>query len=318
LLLPGESEAFGRAAESVREGFAAAARVASAHVLPVRIYFVSDQPARVIAGYKDAVAAGARFVVGPLTRTGVTALVERAQIAAPTLALNVPERKSGERPNLYTLSLQLEAEARQIARVALRDGRRKALTVTDAGTLGRRMREAFKDEFYRGGGYHIADYAHSTDVAALDGLRKAAGLGVADMVFLALNAASARGVAPYTAPLIVYGTSQLNPTQSGPGVYGDAVEVRFVDMPWMLQPEHPAAIVYTRATGRESDHLERLYALGVDAFRVAQALVEGKRDMDIEGLTGRLYLAPDHTIRRILLLAVIRSGKLAVLGPTRP
>src|SRR5688572_17860873 len=66
LLLPANSSAFGPSAEAVKNGFLAAAKLHRKAQLPIRLYPVGDDPQGVVAAYHDAVAAGARFAVGPL------------------------------------------------------------------------------------------------------------------------------------------------------------------------------------------------------------------------------------------------------------
>src|SRR5918996_1049782 len=115
-----------------------------------------------------------------------------------------------------------------------------------------------------------------------------------------------------------YGTSQLNPGTGIATFSADVADVRFVDLPWMVQPDHPAVMVYARPGVRESDDIERLYALGIDAFRAAEDLLNGKRDIEIDGVTGRLTLGADGRFRRGLLITLIDGGRLTVLGETRP
>jgi outer membrane PBP1 activator LpoA protein len=312
LLLPTGSEAFAKPAEAVRAGFTEAAGKQSGTRMPVRLYGVSDDSQAVLAGYRQALSAGAQMIVGPLTRNGVTALTAQAGlISVPTLALNVPEALSVYPSNLYTLSLQVEAEARQIAQVALRDGRRKALTVSDETPLGKRMRDAFAEEFQAGGGTQLEDVAYETGSAALERIRRAA--SEADMVFLALDVQRARVIKPQIAGLAGYGTSQLNPGLKPSAALIDLDDVRFVDMPWMVQPDHPAVMTYLRDAPRGADDLERLYALGIDSFRVAQEILGGKREFDVDGVTGRLTLTADGQIKRTLLVVVISAGKLSVV-----
>ena len=172
LLLPTGSSAFARPAEAVHAGFLDAWK-RERHALRVRLYPVTDDPQQLTASYSQALAAGARIVVGPLTRNGVNALAAAPHlIKVPTLALNAPDRISGHAPGLYVLSLQVEAEARQVAQLALNEGRRKAFTVSDASPFSRRMRDAFVEAFQRGGGNHIADYAYATDGAALERINR--------------------------------------------------------------------------------------------------------------------------------------------------
>ena len=318
LLLPTGSDAFARAAESVRSGFLDAWK-REQHALPVRLYPVTDDPQQLIASYRQATAAGASLVVGPLTRNGVSALAAAAHlITIPTLALNVPERAGPDISSLYVLSLHVEAEARQVAQLALSEGRRKAFTVSEATPFARRTRDAFVQAFERGGGNHIADYAYATDPEALERTRQAASLGVADMVFYAVDAQKVRAVRGFMSSITGYGTSQLNPGLNARGAGADLPDVRFVDMPWMVQPDHPAVMVYGRSGPRESDDLERLYALGIDAARIAEMLLTGKPGIAIDGVTGRLSLGPDGHFLRGLLVTLIDGGSLVVLGETRP
>jgi len=318
LLLPTGSDAFAKAAEAVRDGFAEAAKKHAGAPLVIRLYPVTDDPKQLVAAYAEAANAGARIVVGPLTRSGVTTIATSVNpITVPTLALNVAEGIAANPPNFYTLSLQIEAEARQIAQAALKEGRRKALTITDPSPLGRRMRDAFVAELERGGGFRIADYPYSTDSATLERLRQAASTGAVDLVFLALDAPRARVVRPQVSALPAYGTSQVNPGASA-GSFIDLADLRFVDMPWLLQPDHPAVMVYSRAAPSAPDEIERLRALGIDAFRIAQELYDGKRIVELDGVTGRLTLAPDGQIRRTLPVAVVGGGQITLLQETAP
>jgi outer membrane PBP1 activator LpoA protein len=319
LLLPTGSDAFAQLAEAVRAGFLEASKKEAPTTLPIRFYAVSGEPQNVIASYRQATAAGAQIVVGPLTRTGVTALAAAEHlIIVPTLALNVPDRPTSKSVKLYVLGLQLEAEARQVAQLALSEGRRKAFTVTEATSLARRTREAFVHEFERGGGHHIAEYAYSSEGESLDRLKQAAALGIADMVFFAVDAARLASVRTPMLSIAGYGTSQVNPVGSTAARSAELSNMRFVDMPWMVQPDHPAVLVYARPGPRENADQERLYALGVDAFRAAEQLLEGKQDVEIDGVTGRLKLGADHQFGRTLLVTLIESGTLVVLGETQP
>jgi len=238
LLLPLNSVTFGRPAEAVRNGFLAAAQVQGSEPLPLRVYAVGDDPEQIVASYGAAITGGARLVVGPLTRNGVTAIAANA-VPVPTLALNVPGAGTAVPSNLYMLSLQAETEAQQVAQLAFRDGWRKVLAVSADNPLMQRIRQAFADEFMRLGGVVVADYSFTTDPQGLARIREAAGLGVADAAFLALDFPQARLARPYLDPLALYATSHVNPGRTGPLAGFDLAGVRFLDMPWLLQPEHP-------------------------------------------------------------------------------
>jgi uncharacterized protein len=262
--------------------------------------------------YIKALAAGARLVVGPLTRNGVTAIMSSAAVLVPTLVLNVPEGHATVPPEIYMLSLQIEAEARQVAQLAWQDGLRKALTVNGDTPLLKRIHQAFVEEFTRLGGSHVIAYSFTSDPEGLSRIKKAVDTDTVDMVFLALDVPRARLARSYLGAMPIYATSQVYPGNAGPLASFDLAGVRFLDMPWLLQPDHPAVMVYARPEFGESIEISRFYALGIDAFRVAQLLIAGKADTALDGVTGRLTLGRDRHFIRGLTVAQFTDGKLTV------
>jgi len=86
--------------------------------------------------------------------------------------------------------------------------------------------------------------------------------------------------------LPIYATSQIFSGNENTLVNYDLNGIRFVDMPWLLQPDHPAVMSYARANPPLSIDRERLYALGIDAFRLAQLLLSRKIALPLDGVTG--------------------------------
>lgn len=316
LLLPLDSPAFAKHAEAVKNGFFAAAQIKGGTPLPVRVYATGDDPKQVTESYLRAVSAGARVIVGPLTRNGVTAIAESAIVMVPTLALNVPEGRVDPMPDLYTLSLQVEAEARQVAQLAWQDGRRSALTVMGDTPLLRRIHQAFVEEFTRLGGKHVAAYPYTTDPEGLQRIKLAADAAIeaeiADMAFLALDVSRARLSRGYLSTLPLYATSQVHPGTAGLLASYDLAGVRFLDMPWVLQPENPLVMTYPRPDYRDAVEFDRFHALGIDAFRIAEVLATGRGSINLEGVTGRLTLGADRHFVRGLTSAQFRDGQLVV------
>ncbi len=317
LLLPLGSKAFGRHAEAVKNGFLTAGKVQGT-ALPVRVYSVGDDPQQTLETYIKALGAGARMVVGPLTRDGVTALMGSAAVLVPTLVLNVPEGQSTVPPEIYMLSLQIEAEARQVAQLAYQDGHRKVATVNGDTPLLKRIHQAFVEEFTRLGGEHVVTYTFTSNPEGLARIKKAVDTGTVEMAFLALDVPRAQLARPYLGALPIYATSQVYPGNAGPLVGFDLSGVRFLDMPWLLQPDHPAVMVYARPDFGESIEIGRFYALGIDAFRIAQMLIAGKADTALDGVTGWLTLGRDRHFVRSLTAAQFTDGKLTVLSRERP
>jgi outer membrane PBP1 activator LpoA protein len=95
--------------------------------LPVVILATGDDPFDIAQVYERAVQDGARLVIGPLTRSAVSALARSNLVSVPTLALNGPEVEVSLPSELHVFGLQLENEAKQIAQIASEKGRRRAL-----------------------------------------------------------------------------------------------------------------------------------------------------------------------------------------------
>ncbi|MDH4233642.1 MAG: penicillin-binding protein activator, partial [Gallionella sp.] len=149
LLLPLKSKDYGSAADAVQQGFMAAATQQN-QKLPIFVYSNFDENGGVAAVYRQAVAGGARAVVGPLTRSGVSALAAEQNIPVPTLALNIVEEKPAQQ--LYYFGMAAEAEARQVAHLARKQGSRQAIIVTTRAQLTKRLQSAFEEEWLAYGG----------------------------------------------------------------------------------------------------------------------------------------------------------------------
>lgn len=314
LLLPLSSPAFGRAADSVRQGFLNAAQLDPAEKFDLAVYSTTDDPSNIVAGYEQAVAENSRIVVGPLTRNGITAVALRLRPGTPVLALNVPENEGVLPEGLYAFSLQLEADARQVARMAYDEGRRNALILSDTLPLARRIQKAFAEEFTRLGGRISADFVFRSSTADLVALREATSSGQSDMAFLCVDNRRARVARGYIDNRVaVYATSQL--LEGTPDRVRDAElnGIRFVAMPWMLQADHPAVMTYTRSPNSlpAATDFERLYAFGIDAYRIATDLLRAAEiaRTPLDGVTGRITLGADRLFTRELTAAQYVDGQ---------
>ena len=94
--------------------------------------------------------------------------------------------------------------------------------------------------------------------------------GANDFIFAALDSEQLRQVrAALGMTLPAYGTSSVNPGR-GEGISVAELDgVHMLDLPWQVQPDHPAAMAYPRraldpSTSPAPD-MDRLYALGIDA-----------------------------------------------------
>ena len=314
LILPLSSPALGRLADAVRQGFLAAREVAGRNALPVRTYPAVDDGRATLELCLQAQRGGAVLVVAGLTRDGATGLARSDCPRQPTLVLNQPQ--DPEMPaRMYSISLSAEQEARQVALMAINDGWHAAIVIASPSPLGRRVSEAFEREWGRAAGEaRRVAFAGGPEEAPAIQERIAALRG--DMVFLALDQASTRAVRPYiSGTLPLYTTSLGVDPRADPTVNVDLEGVRYVDMPWFVQPDHPAVMVYPAPSSAMSVEQERLYALGIDAYRLSGLLLQADlKSFALDGVTGRIALDAERHFTRSLVPAGFDSGRAVPLS----
>ena len=311
LLLPLKSAVFGRAAEAVQQGFMVAANNRP-QTMPIKVYGCVDESKDIIALYQYAIANGARAVAGPLTRDGVAALAADPGISVPTLALNTGDAKDSGK--LYFFGLPAEAEARQAAKLAAAANLRSAIIISNGTPLSVRLSQAFAEEWRILGGNIVMEVTYSDDPAVLAELPEASD----NMIFLAADSKTARLLHPYlNISIPVYATSQLFNGNADTLTNYDLNNTRFVDMPWLLQNEHPAVMIYPRANPPLETSMERLYALGIDAFRLLQIMLNENFHiaLPLDGVTGLIQLNDNHQFQREALPALIKQGRSQLLDP---
>ncbi|MBI5626613.1 MAG: penicillin-binding protein activator [Nitrosomonadales bacterium] len=309
LILPLKSKDYGSAADAVQQGFLAAANQ-ERHALPIYIYSDFDENTGVVAIYQKAIASGARGVVGPLTRSGVSALAAEQNIPVPTLALNIVEDKPAQQ--LYYFGMAAEAEARQVGQLAKHQGLHQAIVITTHAQLTKRLQSAFEEEWLASGGEILREIEYNnisgefSDIAEIP----------STAIFLFADAKTARLIHPYLPnKLPIYATSQIFSGNDNTLTNYDLNGIRFIDMPWLLQPDHAAVMTYPRANVPLSIDRERLYALGIDAFRLIRVLLSKKPNaaLPLDGVTGDIHLR-DHIFQRTAISAVFQEGHSQLAG----
>jgi len=316
LILPTASASLGRLAESLREGFAAAVQVAGKSGPPVDLIAVDNEGTALVSACAQAQASGAILVIGAITRDGANALAASECARQPVLELNEPQGIAPQDlpPNLYTISLSIEQEARQVALMAVADGRRSAIVIASSTPLGKRVEEAFEREWSRAAG-EVQRMPFEGDPDDAMKLRATLENSKADMAFIALEPAQARAIRPYIpATLPLYATSlSVNP-RAETLVNLDLQGLRYVEMPWFIQPDHPAVMAYPQPATPMGVDQERLYAFGIDAYRVALHLLRGEaRKAPLDGVTGRITLGPGNAFERALTPAEVDGGHVIPL-----
>jgi uncharacterized protein len=314
LILPLTSQALGRLADAVRQGFMAAAEAGGKDLPPVAVTAIENEAAGLLEACRNAQAAGAVLVVAGITRDGASALARSDCPRQPVLALNEPQAAAPDIPaNLYTFSLSLESEARQVALLAVAEGWHSAIVITSPSPLARRVQEAFEREWSRAAGEVSGRLTFSGTAEDAPLVRERMATVRADMVFMALDQPEARAVRPYVSGMLpLYATSMSVNARAETIVNVDLQGVRYVEMPWFVQPDHPAVMVYPvpRAMSVEE---ERLYAFGIDAYRISTQLMRGDKRAPIDGVTGRIALEPPAHFARTLTPAEVDGGRVIPL-----
>ncbi|MGE0355630.1 MAG: penicillin-binding protein activator [Burkholderiales bacterium] len=317
LILPLASPFLGRVADALRQGFVAAGESAGRNALPLRVYGTADDGQAAIEACTQAQLAGAVFVIAGLTRDGATALSRSTCPRQPTLVLNTPE--DPELPaRMFSISLSSEQEARQAALLAINDGMMSAIVIGTPSPLSRRVMEAFEREWGRAAGEarRVIFSGHPDDAPAI---KERIAYLRGDMVFLALDRQATLAVRPYiSATLPAYATSLGVDPRADPAVNVDLEGVRYVDMPWFVQPDHPAVMIYPPPSSPMSVEQERLYALGIDVYRLAGQLLRSEaRPFTLDGVTGRIDLEPDRHFSRTLVPTAFDAGRATPLQSPR-
>lgn len=304
LLLPTRSSSLARVSDAVRAGFMAAYQKDPSNI-SVNLVETGDAPKDVLAGYYDAVAAN-DLVVGPLTRSGATAIVQERAVSKPTILLtqlNSADNNEVVTPsNMLVMGLSIEDEARQVADWAAQSGAGgKAFVISTSASWQTRAARAFALAWRHAGQtaelMQINMDGGYIDANSLLQLRSRLQTDRPQLIFVALDALQAIQLrAAIGKELPMYGTSQLNPLTMNQWATAtpltDMEGVRLVDMPWQLQPDHAAVMAYpqylqTPGENRSPD-VERLYALGIDAYRVARNIALHQDNFQLDGVTGKL------------------------------
>jgi len=317
LLLPLESGTLAQPAEAVRAGFQAGHEHDRAGIT-INIIPTGDSAQATLDAYARAAEAN-DIVVGPLARPAVAALVASGAVTKPTIALNHPQTNGPLPARMLVVGLALEDEARQVADwAAAEQPGGRALVLTGSATWQQRLTGAFTARWTQLGlSNYVVELPSSdgyVDGNALAELRARLQNDPPQLVFAALDATGLRQVrSAIGTSLPTYGTASVNPGRDAASAAPELSGVRILDLPWTVQPEHPLVASYPRFdAGAGGFDMQRLYALGIDAYRIARelALRPGSR-FEIDGVTGRLSVdmgAGSAAFRRVESGTVYRDG----------
>ncbi len=292
--------------------------------------------------YQKAIQDGADFIVGPISKDLIGFLQNQEKTEVPTLTLNYAEETTEAKLNLYQFGLKPEDEAEQIADFALAEGRNQAITLVPDTDWGARLQRAFSERFEMLGGRIVGTGVYPSkknDYSAA--IKKLLNLNSSeqrrkmiqqtierktsfeprrrqdvDMIFIAANSRQARLIKPqlefYRAQTLpVYATSHISSSSGNSDSDRDLDGILFVDIPWMLDnAQNQDFQQVSKLWPDSSKRFSRLFALGIDAYRMIPSLRRLMiRPGESELLnTGRLTVDEYGHVKRALLMATYDKG----------
>lgn len=320
LLVPLNSDNLAVPAQALRDGFLAGWE-RDREGFAVEVMATGDDDRATLAAYRQA-AARNDVVVGPLARSAVQAVAASGEVRKPTVALN---QLRGTPPrNLLAIGLSIEDEARQLADwAASEQPTGEALLLAGPAPWQQRMAQAFAARWSElGRTAHTAELPVANgyvDASAILALRNRAASEAPALLVAALDAEELRQVrSGLGTTLPCYAASPANPGRA-PGIQVAELEgVRLLDLPWQVQPDHPAVMLYPRLLADANTlEMDRLYALGIDAFRVARQLaLQPDAPFELDGVTGKLSatMGAQPAFKRTVVPAVYRDGAFDTSG----
>ncbi|WP_432696321.1 penicillin-binding protein activator [Marinobacterium sp. YM272] len=276
------------------------------------------------------------LIIGPLSRDYVMQLSQIQNFPLPILALN----KATPGSALYQLELSSDQEARLVAERAWQDGHRRVALIVPDADWGKHLASSLTDSFTSLGGQVVETLAYQsgqdfssqisqlllTDRSAARAreVRRIIGQSIdfnerprddIDAILLTALPQDARQIKPmlafhFAGDIPVYATSHIYEGTPDPMRDVDLNGIQFLDLPWVLNPPSEAHLALNQTRQDTDSRFGRLYALGIDAYRVFPYLYSLSQSPGayIEGETGQLSLDNQRQVKRALPWAVFSDG----------
>lgn len=308
----------------------------------LKIYDTTSQPmSQLLAQVQQD---GATIVVGPLLKENVEEVM-KSNTSLNVLALNQPG-KVENRPNLCYFALSPEDEARDAARHIHDQGKQTPLLLVPRGALGDRVVSAFADEWLKlgggtvlqqrlgstaelksgvnGGGISLTGSPVSTLPSSIDsslGSPSDVPVSSGGSIDAAYIVATPEQIG-YIKPLIamrngsqsnvtLYASSRSAQGTSGPDFRLEMEGLQYSEIP-MLAGSNPPLMQQALSAVRNDYSLARLYAMGADAWSLANHFAQMRQSpgYELNGNTGDLTATPDCVINRKLSWLKYQQGQI--------
>lgn len=307
----------------------------------LKIYDTSSQPmSQLLAQVQQD---GATIVVGPLLKNNVEDVI-KSNTSLNVLALNQPE-KVENRANICYFALSPEDEARDAARHIHDQGKQTPLLLAPRGALGDRVVSAFANEWLKLGGGTVLQQRFGSTSELKSSVNSGISLTGTPVSTLPSAQDSTLGSAEdvpvsrsggvdatwilatpeqigYIKPMIalrngsqsgatLYASSRSAQGTAGPDFRLEMEGLQFSEIP-MLAGSNPALMQQALSAVRNDYSLARLYAMGADAWSLANHFSQMRQTpgFELNGNTGDLMATPDCVITRKLSWLKYQHGQV--------
>lgn len=335
---------FGKMGQAIQDGFMTAF-YANAKTLPqtptIKIYDTS-QSENITDIENQALQEGADFIVGPLTKSNVNKIIDDGNKQVPTLTLNYSDESSIPN-NFIQLGFSPEQAAEQITFFAWQHGATKSLIITPNNDWGNQVSKSFNTHWLAVGGSVVNELnfddnnqlpseisnalsitdsvTRTTELSQLLGEKlKSTPRRRRDInsIFLAATPQEARQIIPllrfyYAGDIPVFSIANIYTGYPAPRNDHDLNGIYFDDMPWIIK-NSPTIDQFKRTIlslwKNNYQNNSRLYGLGIDAFTISTlySRLLALPNFAIHGVTGQIFLQPDHTVYQQLYFARFSQG----------
>ena len=342
VLLPGSGR-LSAAGAAVRDGMMSAFLENPGNT-EILFFPTGDAPESAISAYFSAIDAAPDWIIGPLHKSSIEAILKLADLTTSILALNeipssftAPPGLSGQ---IFGISLSQENEAVSVADHAVESGFERAVVLAPESPWGDRMALAFQEEFLQENReliaavrYFESDNDHSPVIERIlkideskDRKNKlentlqmplefeAVRRNDIDMIFMAANAGQAKLIRPQlrffdAGDIPLYATGRVYSGRPNPVGNQDLNGIRFPITPWQL--EHSEEADLPELESLRGGNFASLYSVGYDAWKLLPwiEIIKSDPDFGFPGQSGTYRAGINGNLRREPAWAVFSQGR---------
>ncbi|QQD72849.1 penicillin-binding protein activator [Acidithiobacillus ferrivorans] len=317
-LLP-SSGPYAPLSQAITAGMKTAAQLQSGPA--VRALRTTGNPSYTAVLFERGIKEGCKVFVGPWLPQDINAVAAVRKPSDPpiiTLGVVPGVQQSG----LYTLSLSRNVAAQQIAVQSYGAGYRRAYVLYPQDSSGAAIQADFIATWKKLGGEvgGVATYLPGHTFTNEAQRLLSGSPGQDSFVFLVTNAKNANAAVssirlinnsvPIFSPALLHGAALPNDARGLSGIAS-------VDMPWIINSGQswPQAVLLLRSTlPNASDAQWRMAAFGLDAYRIAERVLDKDTTGSLAGATGTLHFVTRNQVIRDMEWMEVENGQIVPLS----